>query len=287
MHPNDRRRSPTRNRGSSSPGSPSNVVSRRTDRALEEGVITKTAGDDRDVPKRQSRGSRAQVMLRDFVISRKRKRTTGSAERQSDDRAADGPLSPVDVIRRKSPSPQVHSSETPIGLIVPSAFCSETYTDSQDRHTATILERDSDLLITRENGTLGYHHCSKMCRLLHPDRDEQAVVYAGFGAVQPRMRTNGRERYCDVHEGGIDRLTAGSRGTRSPRTVSTASAHNRSGLGSLLNNDDRLPVDHRLLGRVLDHRVEPVSGVAKHLDDLAGGSDGLADLDRFAELEIL
>ncbi|SIR74619.1 hypothetical protein SAMN05421752_102219 [Natronorubrum thiooxidans] len=54
-----------------------------------------------------------------------------------------GPASSGTEIRRKSPSPQEHSSETPIGLIVPSGCCSETYTESQARQTATILEWDS------------------------------------------------------------------------------------------------------------------------------------------------
>lgn len=67
------------------------------------------------------------------------------------------------AIRSKSPSPHVHAAETPIGLMVPSACCSETNTDSQERHSATILDPESDLLITCENDTSGYHHCSKVC----------------------------------------------------------------------------------------------------------------------------
>lgn len=53
-----------------------------------------------------------------------------------------GPASFGTEIRRKSPSPQEHSFETPIGLIVPSGCCSATYTESQVRQTATILEWD-------------------------------------------------------------------------------------------------------------------------------------------------
>lgn len=106
-------------------------------------------------------------------------RQSDSGRILEDPRSSSALPSPDGVIRSKSPSPQVHCSETPIGLIVPSGFSSDTYTDSQDRHTATIRVPDSDLLIEYGNGPDGHHHCSK-------------VIWCSSSAViLPRVNTDG------------------------------------------------------------------------------------------------
>ena len=72
----------------------------------------------------------------------------------------------VQEIRSKAPSPQVQSAETPMGRIVPSESCSETNTDSHDRHLATTFDFDWDLLIDGQYGRDGYHGCSNLLWVL-------------------------------------------------------------------------------------------------------------------------
>ncbi len=74
-----------------------------------------------------------------------------------------------------------------MGLIVPSGFCSETNTDSQERHTATILASDSDLLIEYEKETEGHHHCSKVFWLWEDDTRAKRPPLTGNGLENGEM----------------------------------------------------------------------------------------------------
>lgn len=160
-----------------------------------------------------------------------------------------------------------------MGLIVPSGFCSETNTDSQERHTATIRDTDSDLLITCEKDAEGYHHCSKVFWLCESDTRENGR----FTAHNPTDDEPTETERPDLQLS--NRLKSEETGVDTPDF--------RSRVGRFLDDDDRFTVDHRLLVRRLDRRVESVAGVAEHLDDLAVGGDGLADFDGRVELEVL
>ena len=161
-----------------------------------------------------------------------------------------------------------------MGLIVPSGFCSETNTDSQARHTATILDSDSDLLITYGKDTEGYHHCSKVFWLCEGDTRANRPT-ARLSASKPTNRPRPCVPTCSYRTDEI----ANENGSRD--------ADFRSRVGGLLDDDDRLAVDHGLLVRGLDRRVESVAGVAEQFDDLAVGGDSLADFDGSVELEVL